>query len=265
MSSGYDTQRVTTADNVGISFRVAGLATRVTAALLDWLVLGAVLLAMYLLAVALVPALSQGGAGAAQANVSFLVLLLSALEVVAVVAYFTVSQTVSSGRTLGKSAMGIRVIRIDGGSAGVADCFLRSLALVVDVTGVGIILMFFHPQARRLGDLLAGTVVVRERTPVTLRAAAAPAPVYLRSLDPGPPIDGLAGLGERELQAVRTFLSRAAGRAGRPPVRPAAGPHGPAPGRAGAAVATRAVPGTPVPADAARGQPRMKGSPRRSR
>jgi uncharacterized RDD family membrane protein YckC len=208
MSSGYDTQRVTTADNVGISFRVAGLATRVTAALLDWLVLGAVLLAMYLLAVALVPALSQGGAGAAQANVSFLVLLLSALEVVAVVAYFTVSQTVSSGRTLGKSAMGIRVIRIDGGSAGVADCFLRSLALVVDVVGVGIILMFFHPQARRLGDLLAGTVVVRERTPVTLRAAAAPAPVYLRSLDPGPPIDGLAGLGERELQAVRTFLSR---------------------------------------------------------
>jgi hypothetical protein len=68
--------------------------------------------------------------------------------------------------------------------------------------------MFFHPQSRRLGDLVAGTVVVRERTPVTLLTATMPAPVYLRTHDPGPGIDGLTHLGEHELSAVRTFLSR---------------------------------------------------------
>jgi len=116
---------------------------------------------------------------------------------------------VSAGRTPGKTVMGLRVIRADGGTASLGEYFLRSAALIVDaLLGVGPVLMFFHPQSRRLGDLLAGTVVVRERTPVTLQAATVPSPVYLRSIDPGPAIDGLSHLGEHELEGVRTFLSR---------------------------------------------------------
>ena len=108
--------------------------------------------------------------------------LLFAAWVIIAVLYFTVSEAISGGKTLGKSAMGIRVIRVDGGTASIGEYFLRSLAYIVDLFGVGVILMFFHPQSRRLGDLVAGTVVVRERTPVTLLTATAPAPVYLLSL-----------------------------------------------------------------------------------
>ena len=209
MSTGYDTQRVTTADNVGISFRVAGVATRLTAALLDLLVLGCLLLVVYVLVIAIAAA-ATGNSSETNTIVVFSLLsyLLAAAWLLIAILYFTVSEAISGGKTLGKSAMGIRVIRVDGATASIGEYFLRSLAYIVDLFGVGVILMFFHPQSRRLGDLVAGTVVVRERTPVTLLTATAPNPVYLRSHDPGPGIDGLTHLGEHELAAVRTFLSR---------------------------------------------------------
>jgi len=209
MSTGYDRQRVTTADNVGISFRVAGLATRIAAALFDAVVLGCLLFAVTVLIVAIADAAAgtSGGLGAG-AVFSLAGLLIGAAWLLVAILYFTVSQMLSGGRTLGKSAMGLRVIRVDGGSAGLSAYFLRSAAYIVDLLGVGPLLMFFHPLSRRLGDLLAGTVVVRERTPVTLVVATAPSPVFLRSGDAGPAIDGLSHLGERELAAVRTFLSR---------------------------------------------------------
>ncbi|MGA8016705.1 MAG: RDD family protein [Candidatus Dormiibacterota bacterium] len=208
MRAGYDIQRVSTADNVGLSFRVAGLATRITAALIDGLILIVLVVVSILLVTSATAGLTSGSSAADQENMQLVLLLLSAGEVMIVVAYFTVAETVTAGKTPGKAAMGIRVIRVDGGTAGLGANFLRSLALIVDVIGVGPILMFFHPQARRLGDLLAGTLVVRERTPVTLTAATATAPVYLRSFEPGPRIDGLASLGQREFNAIRTFLGR---------------------------------------------------------
>jgi uncharacterized RDD family membrane protein YckC len=210
VSAGYDTQRVTTADNVGISFRVAGLATRFAAALLDGLLLLILLFVATVLISAIADTLAGTGTGSSAVEVLSLAgLLLAACLLLIAILYFTIAQAVSGGRTPGKAAMGLRVIRIDGGTANVGAYFLRSAAYIPDLLlAVGPILMFFHPQSRRLGDLLAGTVVVRERTPVTLQAATAPSPVYLRSGDPGPAIDGLGNLGERELSAVRTFLSR---------------------------------------------------------
>lgn len=209
MSTGYDTQRVTTADNVGISFRVAGVATRFTAAFLDLAILACLLLLVSLLVIAITAAAAGNGGGPAAIVVFSLAFdLLVAAWVLIAVLYFAISESVSGGRTLGKAAMGLRVIRLDGGTANIGEYLLRSAAYIPDLVGVGALLMFFHPQSRRLGDLLAGTVVVRERTPVTLLTATAPAPVYLRTHDPGPAIDGLTHLGEHELEAVRTFLGR---------------------------------------------------------
>ena len=185
------------------------MATRLTAALLDLLVLGCLLLIVSVLVIAIAAA-AAGNSSEANTLVVFSLLsyLLVASWVIIAVLYFTISEAVSGGRTLGKSAMGIRVIRVDGSTASSGEYFLRSAAYIVDIFGVGAILLFFHPQSRRLGDLVAGTVVVRERSPVTLLTATAPAPVYLRTREPGPGIDGLSRLGEHELSAVRTFLSR---------------------------------------------------------
>ena len=209
MTVGHDTQRVTTADNVGISFRVAGLATRIGAAVVDGAILLCLLFVFTVLVIAVTNAGTASGGSAAVETVSLVDYLLLASWVLISILYFTVSQAVSGGRTVGKMVLGLRAVRVDGGTASIGEYFLRSVAYVVDVVlGIGVILMFFHPQSRRLGDLLAGTVVVRERTPVTLLTATAPAPVYLRSVDPGPAMDGLANIGEREFAAVRAFLAR---------------------------------------------------------
>jgi uncharacterized RDD family membrane protein YckC len=208
MTATFDTQRVTTADNVGIGYRVAGLATRTTAAAVDLLIV-AILLILGLLLVSAIATAVAGAAADPLQSFGLATLLLVALEFFLFVGYFTIAEAVTGGRTPGKSALGIRVIRVEGGTPTLGDCFLRNLAYLADVgLGVGPLLMFFHPQGRRLGDLLAGTIVVRDRIALTLAAATAVPPVFLRSPDPGLEINGLGRLGEREFAALRTFLSR---------------------------------------------------------
>ena len=106
--------------------------------------------------------------------------------------------------------MGLRVIRVDGSAADFGALAVRNVLRIVDVAVVliGIVIMFFQPQTRRLGDLGAGTIVVRDRAMVTLAAAVAPPPVILRTPDAGPPIDGLDRIGGFERDALRVFLSR---------------------------------------------------------
>ncbi|MCA8979866.1 MAG: RDD family protein, partial [Planctomycetes bacterium] len=67
------------------------------------------------------------------------------------------------GASPGKRTLGLRVIGADGQPASAWQLLLRSFALVIDLTlSVGAILIFFSPRPRRLGDLVAGTIVVRE-------------------------------------------------------------------------------------------------------
>jgi hypothetical protein len=106
--------------------------------------------------------------------------------------------------------MGLRVIRLDGSAADFGALAVRNVIRIVDVAVVliGIVVMFFQPQTRRLGDLGAGTIVVRDRAMVTLAAAVAPPPIILRTPDAGPPIDGLDRIGGLERDTLRVFLAR---------------------------------------------------------
>jgi uncharacterized RDD family membrane protein YckC len=203
-ATGQDTLRVTTADNVGIGYRVAGLATRLVAATIDL----AIVIIIALLATLLIIAFVSAGGGGAGASFGAAI-LIGSLEFFILVAYFTVCEATTGGRTPGKRAMGIRVISIEAGTPGLAACFLRNLAFMVDVPlFIGPLLMFFHKEGRRLGDIIAGTVVASDRPAVSLYEVMAPPPVFLRSPDPGPPVTGVDSLGDRELNAVRTLLGR---------------------------------------------------------
>jgi len=71
-----------------------------------------------------------------------------------------------------------------------------------------VVVMFWNRQSRRVGDLLAGTVVVRVRPSVSYSAAVTPPPVMLRTPDAGPLIDGIERLGDRGLSAIRTCRAR---------------------------------------------------------
>lgn len=196
-----DTLRVSTSENVALGYATAGVGSRMVAQVIDNLAAG-VLVAVALvggLAVAGVAASTQGQVWALGAAIAFATAVYAG--------YFFVSELVSGGRTFGKAAMGLRVLDTDGASPDVAAIAVRNLVRLVDITGVGLVVMFFHPLARRLGDLAAGTVVVRERQGPQLAAVAAP-PVVLRSPDPGPAVEGIERLGTTEQDALRVFFSR---------------------------------------------------------
>ena len=85
------------------------------------------------------------------------------------VGYPVLFETLSRGRSLGKMAMGLRVVREDGGPIQFRHALVRGLLAVFEIyltSGtIAIICSLVSAKGKRLGDYLAGTVVVRERVP----------------------------------------------------------------------------------------------------
>ncbi|HWM15370.1 MAG TPA: RDD family protein [Microbacterium sp.] len=81
----------------------------------------------------------------------------------------TVVETMTRGRSLGKLAVGARIVRSDGGASGFRQAFIRALVGVLEiwltVGAIAALVGAFTPRAQRLGDLMAGTYSERTRTP----------------------------------------------------------------------------------------------------
>jgi uncharacterized RDD family membrane protein YckC len=198
----HDVLRVSTSDNVGIGYDIAGLGSRFIAQLLDSLIVGVIAFIVNIGVIGAVnPSDTQDSvlAGLAAAGITLVVY----------VGYFTLCEVSTGGRTPGKSAGQLRVLDISGAAPTSSQLLLRNLARIIDVlAGLGVVVMFWNRQSRRIGDLLAGTVVVHIRPAMSLAAVVAPPPGLLRTPDAGPAIDGVDRLGDRELSAIRTFLTR---------------------------------------------------------
>lgn len=81
--------------------------------------------------------------------------------------YTLICETMMSGQTLGKWIMHIRVVSLDGGGPSLLSFFLRWLMLPFDLLfslGLGELCIFFTERQQRLGDLIAGTWVVKTQT-----------------------------------------------------------------------------------------------------
>ena len=118
-------------------------------------------------------------------------------------------ETLSRGRSLGKLAMGIRIVRDDGGPVLFRQALVRALTGVFELwltSGVvALLVSVAHPQGKRLGDVLAGTYAARIRGKAPMRMPV-PMPPHLARWAAGADVarlpDGLA-------LAVRQFLGRA--------------------------------------------------------
>lgn len=164
------------AEAVEIELRPAGLPSRALALFLDCLVM----ILPGFLVVGLVRQILirfDQALGAATLTVGIVLIF---------VGYPVLSETLWRGRTVGKRAVGLRVIREDGGPLRARHAFTRALVgLAVEFPGMllpflcwpaGILTMLASTRGRRLGDLAAGTVVVHERDPAPWRAAPAMPP-----------------------------------------------------------------------------------------
>jgi uncharacterized RDD family membrane protein YckC len=149
-----------TGEAVVLELRLAKLPSRAVAESLDLLVQFGGLLIISL--VGAFTGLSDSLDGAAA------VALGLTLYIGVFVGYPVLFETLSRGRSLGKMAMGLRVVRDDGGPIRFRHALVRGLLAVFEIYPFGVIAILtsmISTQGKRVGDFLAGTVVVRERVP----------------------------------------------------------------------------------------------------
>ena len=179
--------RILGLDNVPLDLPVAGAPSRALAAFLDYLVLMAVVIVLFFVAVAVLAALPR----ARDAGAWLLGILIVGYFAVEY-GYFAGVEIAMGGSTFGKWVMGLRVVTDAGGRPGVAALLVRNCVRSVDLV-VGLPLMILDPRSRRLGDRLAGTLVVHRR-------GREPELVLRRAPQ---------GWGSREVALLEDFLRRA--------------------------------------------------------
>ena len=183
---------------VPVDLRIARVGSRTVVAILDTLVC---LAATFVLLGVLRPVLAASD-DALQVAINLIVL------VGIWVGYPVAAETLWNGRTLGKAAMGVRVVRDDGGPVRFRHALVRGLLwflVEMPILFIPILTSMVSSRAKRVGDLLAGTVVIQERVP-TQSVSVPPMPPALAgwaaTLD-------LARLTNELALSARSFLGRA--------------------------------------------------------
>ena len=193
--------QVITGDAVLLDLRPARIPTRLLATGIDLtLIIGAALLINYIVA-------RVGGSTALREAAQI------AAALIVMFGYPIVTETVTRGRTLGALALGLRVVRDDGGSIRFRQALLRGLAFwTVDFapwTGFcgGLVAAALNADSKRLGDLMAGTIVVRTRSP----RPPAPLPPVADALRSWTSQLELSRLPDELVTASRHLVQRSAG------------------------------------------------------
>lgn len=189
---------VVTGDAVVLDVQIAHLPMRAAGALIDIFVM----FIGYLLGVLL------WAATLSDFDPAFTGAVLLIFTVLVLVGYPVIFETATRGRSLGKMAMGLRVVSDDGGPERFRQALFRSLAGVVEIWmffgGPAVICSLVSPRGKRIGDVFAGTVVITERGP-----KLTPPPLMPPSLAWWASSLQLSGLGSDQAELARQFLSRA--------------------------------------------------------
>ena len=192
---------IITGDAVVVELRYAKLPSRSLAFALDLLIQITVLVVMTLLL----------GALTSFADDVMVYVLMFVITLGIFVGYPVTCETLTRGRTVGKLAVGLRVVRDDGGAIRFRHALVRALLAVVEVyifLAISVITSLLSPEGKRLGDYLAGTVVVRERAPRS-PVQKSYAPWIQPALQPWAATLDLSRLQPTTAMGVRQFLSRA--------------------------------------------------------
>lgn len=143
---------INTAQNVDIHYKSAGLVLRIGAIMIDFAILGGIIIVV-LMTTGLLDAWDYFSLPLA---LVFIILSL----------YHLLCELFLNGRSIGKLTLKLRVVRLDGRRLTLWDCLLRWSLRLVDITAsmgvVAMISIIVSPKMQRLGDLAAGTIVILE-------------------------------------------------------------------------------------------------------
>jgi uncharacterized RDD family membrane protein YckC len=191
-------EQLVTGDAVVLDVQIAQLPVRALSAMIDvTVVFIGYILGMLLWAATLT-----------QLDDALSAAVLIIFTVLTLVGYPVIFETATRGRSLGKMALGLRVVSEDGGPERFRQALFRALAGVIEfwifLGGPAVICSLLSAKGKRIGDFFAGTVVITERAP---------------RLSPPPPMPPqlawwasslqLSGLAPEQAELARQFLSRA--------------------------------------------------------
>ena len=215
MNSGLPDDQVTieTPEHIQLSYELAGIGSRFLAGFVDSLI-QTIAIVHIAIAVSLI-----GSLEGEVARMPIRVVIVVGAGLLIVIGYYVLFEMIWDGQSPGKRMAGLRVIRADGTPIAIGDSLIRNILRLVDLIPiyytVGIIAVFFTKRCQRLGDLAAGTIVVKER--------ARDLPTAPPSVADAPPIafvipapeeilsilrEGLGRLTPQELSTVDRFIER---------------------------------------------------------
>lgn len=183
---------IRTTQNVQLEYPLAGVAERLLAFLIDVVIIGSFyfMVMFFLSMVDLEMSLSLG-------------------LLIGIVAYLYrfFMEVFFNGQTVGKMALSIKVVKLDGSPPSVAAYFLRWLLEVIDfgITGLAVLLIILTRNGQRLGDLLAGTTVVKIKK---VSAVNIQNKVIMQKVDDGyePTFPDAASLNDQEIKLIKASL-----------------------------------------------------------
>ena len=174
---------IPTPENVSFGYEVVGIGNRFIATLFD----SAILLLLFV-AINLLLAFALDLVGAFSTNLldfaeeigwsqGILIALYTLLQFLLIWGYYIGFEWLWQGQTPGKRWTKIRVVRIDGNPVGFGEVAIRNLVRIIDFLpatyALGLVTMFFSENARRLGDYAAGTIVIKDKSMLTLEDVTA--------------------------------------------------------------------------------------------
>jgi uncharacterized RDD family membrane protein YckC len=151
---------VVTGEAVILDVPIAAFPSRMAALLIDML-LQVTLLGALLITVVVT---------SARLNLAAITAIWTTASILIIVAYPTIFETLSRGKTLGKMALGLRVVGDDGSPERFRQALIRALAGIFEIwtlplAPAALITSMLSARGKRLGDLFAGTYVIQERVP----------------------------------------------------------------------------------------------------
>lgn len=153
-----DNIHIQTTQNVDIDYQLASLGDRILATLLDYLFFIAYIL-LYILVASFVRFMGE-------------TLPVVFLLVLPILLYDLICETLLQGQSFGKMIMKIKVVKLDGTQAGFGSYLLRWLLRIIDTrlfSGViAVVTIILNEKGQRLGDIAAGTTVIKMKQKVTL-------------------------------------------------------------------------------------------------
>lgn len=200
-----------TPESVELEFTLAGIGSRALALAIDYSILGVTLAAFWIgflvFSSQLLNYLTRLNANVSSAPI-WLIAIALLITFMLTAGYFVYFEVMWQGQTPGKRFAKIRVIREDGRPAGLPQAFLRTLLRPIDdILFIGVFFILFNRREKRIGDLVAGTLVVQEerpgaKMPIALSAEAQELAIEL------PQIVNLSQLSPDDFATIKEYLER---------------------------------------------------------